>query len=149
MMSTESQTSIGADANSEENLHLDEENDDEQWQSDENDENAEDSDPDSDDVSEYEESITFHNACREFYRNRKDATESFKSSMEREKERGTAVHQRKKTTSIDDAMQRLRREMVSDNNSSDHYHSVNFFFANFCLGKQTCFLQKAKCICLQ
>nr|XP_022318092.1 uncharacterized protein LOC111121219 [Crassostrea virginica]XP_022318207.1 uncharacterized protein LOC111121295 [Crassostrea virginica] len=110
MMSAESQTSIGADANSEESLHLDEENDDEQWQSDEN---AEDSDPDSDDVSEYEESITFHNACREFYRNRKDATESFKSSMEREKERETAVHQRKKTTSIDDAMQRLRREMAS------------------------------------
>lgn len=108
MQAAESEQSIGVDSISEENLHFEENNDD-----DENSSYDEDTGDDSDEMSEYEESISFHNACREFYMNRKDATESFKHSMERDHEKRTEVDKRKKTTSIDDAMERLRREMAS------------------------------------
>lgn len=110
MQAAESEQSIGVDSISEENLHFEENNGD-----DENSSYDEDTGDDSDEMSEYEESISFHNACREFYMNRKDATESFKHSMERDHEKRTEVDKRKKTTSIDDAMERLRREMVRMN----------------------------------
>lgn len=108
MQAAESEQSIGADSISDENLNF-EENNEYENSADDDDETGD----DSDDMSEYEESISFHNACREFYINRKDATESFKHSMERDDEKRTEVHKRKKTTSIDDAMERLRREMAS------------------------------------
>lgn len=108
MQAAESEQSIGSDFIAEENLHFEENNDD-----DENSSYDEDTGDDSDEMSEYEESISFHNACREFYMNRKDATESFKHNMERDHEKRTEVERRKKTTSIDDAMERLRREMAS------------------------------------
>lgn len=110
MQAAESEQSIGSDFIAEENLHFEENNDD-----DENSSYDEDTGDDSDEMSEYEESISFHNACREFYMNRKDATESFKHNMERDHEKRTEVERRKKTTSIDDAMERLRREMVRVN----------------------------------
>lgn len=118
MQAAESEQSIGIDFIAEENLHFEENNDD-----DENSSYDEDTGDDSDEMSEYEESISFHNACREFYMNRKDATESFKHNMERDHEKRTEVERRKKTTSIDDAMERLRREMVRVNSPIQIYIS--------------------------
>lgn len=118
MQAAESEQSIGIDFIAEENLHFEENNDD-----DENSSYDEDTGDDSDEMSEYEESISFHNACREFYMNRKDATESFKHNMERDHEKRTEVERRKKTTSIDDAMERLRREMVRVNGPIQIYIS--------------------------
>lgn len=118
MQAAESEQSIGSDFIAEENLHFEENNDD-----DENSSYDEDTGDDSDEMSEYEESISFHNACREFYMNRKDATESFKHNMERDHEKRTEVERRKKTTSIDDAMVRLRREMVRVNGPIQIYIS--------------------------
>ncbi|XP_062619580.1 uncharacterized protein LOC134281129 [Saccostrea cucullata] len=61
----------------------------------------------------YSAAIDFSNACREFYINRKKATESFKEQMkEEEKSKQEKVLQRKRS-SIDVAMETLRKEMAS------------------------------------
>ncbi|XP_061191566.1 uncharacterized protein LOC133199713 [Saccostrea echinata] len=97
MQATDSDLSVSSDSNAEENLHDNEKDDD--------------SEDDSDDTSEYEESVIFQNACREFYINRKNATESFKNDILKDQDKRN--YKMKKTTSIDDAMVRLRREMAS------------------------------------
>jgi hypothetical protein len=98
MQASGSDLNVSSDAVTEESVHYDENDD---------------TEDDSDDLSEYEESISFHNACREFYMNRKSATESFKHNMVKEKEKKRAVHKKTSPTSIDASMERLRREMVS------------------------------------
>ena len=55
---------------------------------------------------DYTASIELSNACREFYTNRLKATESFKKNLGC----GRATGYRR--TSIDDAMEKLRNEMV-------------------------------------
>jgi hypothetical protein len=61
----------------------------------------------------YTAAIDFSNACREFYINRVKATESFKEQMrEEEKTKEAPTHQRKRS-SIDIAMETLRKEMVN------------------------------------
>lgn len=60
----------------------------------------------------YSAAIDFSNACREFYINRVRATESFKEQM---KEEEKSKHERplqRKRSSIDIAMETLRKEMV-------------------------------------
>lgn len=65
---------------------------------------------------DYTASIELSNACREFYRNRVKATENFKQNLGSSK---TAGYRR---TSIDDAMEKLRNEMVSDSlNTPRHF----------------------------
>lgn len=59
---------------------------------------------------DYTASIELSNACREFYRNRVKATEHFKQSMNSRHK--TESVQNNKRTSIDDAMDKLRNEMV-------------------------------------
>ncbi|XP_062589635.1 uncharacterized protein LOC134251271 [Saccostrea cucullata] len=97
MQATDSDLSVSSNSIVEENVH-DDENDDE-------------SENDSDDMSEYEESVIFQNACRQFYINRKNATESFKNDIQKDQDKRN--YKKRKTTSIDDAMVRLRREMAS------------------------------------
>nr|XP_022317690.1 uncharacterized protein LOC111120928 [Crassostrea virginica] len=61
----------------------------------------------------YSAAIDFSNACREFYINRVRATESFKEQM---KEEEKSKHERplqRKRSSIDIAMETLRKEMAS------------------------------------
>ena len=60
---------------------------------------------------DYTAAIELSNACREFYRNRVKATESFKQTMNNRN--NTATLTQTKRTTIDDAMDRLRNEMVS------------------------------------
>lgn len=59
---------------------------------------------------DYTASIELSNACREFYRNRVKATEHFKQTMN--SRHITESVQNNKRTSIDDAMDKLRNEMV-------------------------------------
>ncbi|KAL4237140.1 hypothetical protein ACF0H5_005520 [Mactra antiquata] len=61
-------------------------------------------------ADDYTASIELSNACREFYRNRVQATEHFKQSMSC---RNNNVNENKKRTTIDDAMDKLRSEMAS------------------------------------
>ena len=55
---------------------------------------------------DYTASIELSNACREFYTNRLKATESFKQNL------GSSRATGYRRTSIDDAMEKLRSEMV-------------------------------------
>lgn len=122
METTDSDLSVSTDAITEESAHFDEIDDD--------------TEDDSDDMSEYEEGISFHNACREFYMNRKSATESFKHNMVKDDKKRTEIHKRTKSTSIDASMERLRREMVSKQQSltiADH-----FFLFCICSGFCCC-----------
>lgn len=122
METTDSELSVSTDAITEESAHFDEIDDD--------------TEDDSDDMSEYEEGISFHNACREFYMNRKSATESFKHNMVKDDKKRTEIHKRTKSTSIDASMERLRREMVSKQQSltiADH-----FFLFCICSGFCCC-----------
>lgn len=60
---------------------------------------------------DYTAAIELSNACREFYRNRVKATESFKQTMNCRNNTATLANSRR--TTIDDAMDKLRTEMVS------------------------------------
>lgn len=68
------------------------------------------SDISADTSDDYTAAIELSNACREFYRNRVKATESFKQTMN--SRNNTATLTNVKRTTIDDAMDRLRNEMV-------------------------------------
>lgn len=59
---------------------------------------------------EYTASIELSNACREFYRHRVQATETFKQTINT---RNNTETMKTKRTSIDDAMEKLRTEMAS------------------------------------
>lgn len=61
-------------------------------------------------ADDYTASIELSNACREFYRNRVKATEVFKQTMNSRNNAGCI--KQSKRTSIDDAMEKLRTEMV-------------------------------------
>lgn len=59
---------------------------------------------------DYTAAIELSNACREFYRYRVKATENFKQTMHSRTNVGNARNN--KRTTIDDAMDTLRTEMV-------------------------------------
>lgn len=61
----------------------------------------------------YSAAIDFSNACREFYINRVRATESFKEQMKEEEKSKEQKPLQRKRSSIDIAMETLRKEMVS------------------------------------
>lgn len=72
------------------------------------------------DVSDdYTAAIELSNACREFYRNRVKATENFKQTMNSRNNTATLSNTRR--TTIDDAMDKLRNEMVSKDNINMFY----------------------------
>ena len=71
---------------------------------------------------DYTASIELSNACREFYRNRVKATENFKQNIGNNK---ATTYRR---TSIDDAMEKLRNEMVRYELIAN---STNFYFIYF------------------
>ena len=64
----------------------------------------------SEEEMKYIENIEFSNACREFYYTRLSATENFLQDIENDNEKSK---KRKTSNSIDNAMEKLRREMVS------------------------------------
>lgn len=61
----------------------------------------------------YSAAIDFSNACREFYIIRVRATESFKEQMKEEEKSKEQKPVQRKRSSIDIAMETLRKEMVS------------------------------------
>lgn len=58
-------------------------------------------------MDKYEETIELHNSCRNFYLNRKKASEHFKQTLK------SPPNHSSDGTSITSAMDRLRSEMVS------------------------------------
>lgn len=61
----------------------------------------------------YTAAIDFSNACREFYINRVRATESFKEQMKEDEKSKEQKPLQRKRSSIDIAMETLRKEMAS------------------------------------
>ena len=59
-------------------------------------------------MEKYEKSVDLQNKCRSFYLNRVQETEQFKTKMQQ----SHSVGRRK--TSLSDAMDKLRSEMVSE-----------------------------------
>ena len=78
---------------------------------------------------DYTASIELSNACREFYRNRVKATENFKQNIGNNK---ATTYRR---TSIDDAMEKLRNEMVRYELIANftNFYFIYMYFLSLCL----------------